>query len=707
MNTSAFRIEPHVGLKRSYKLDQLSYFCESCPRHRYSTDRGSLHYKLNEGVYHYFTLMINGQSPNSEFAGTYDYNDISCHDCPYGAKCDSRIRALPNFWGYKTNGAISFQQCPNGYCCSSAKCPSYNTCASHRAGVLCSQCEPGYAEALFSSKCVPSASCGPLWIWPFSAAMGMLYAAFLFFQKDVRDFIFTRPMEWDDLKCCANRASQTEYKMCKKDGQDKYDNSSNSLDGENGENGRRRSSAGSELPQQNGDILEHLAQPEDATNQHTYATNIDEQNINKMATYPGDQNEGIKTDEPTVPTPANRDMGAIYLIIIMYYFQDAQLFHVQTASSVPENYYYATTKVILMGLFKFRLEVAHFVDNVCLVPGLSASFKLLTRTLLVPYVLVLFGVIYVQYMCLVRLRGGSKEVRDKRIETFLSRLCTGFMLSLMFTYQRLATTTFKLLNCVPVGDHHVLFIDGSVRCYEPWQYGVIAYAMCCIVPFCGVLLLGPNMLKEGRISLPTFFTACLVPLPFVLTWTVIRVSRRTCCFAATTASSSPSHNNSVDSPHKQVVLKVLQGPFKELSSRLFGPVCWAGVLILRRLILVLLFTFITHSLIRIIGMLLVCFFVLLQHVHVQPYNDVSVNVAGSASVSALMLVGGINLVRAGFEVAEYVPQGPNAQLMVVMQATENVMMLWLPAAIMGLVTVGFITKILFTLARSCKNKGGG
>jgi predicted outer membrane repeat protein len=34
------------GLVRSYKMDQLSYFCESCPRNKYSLDAGFLNYRF-------------------------------------------------------------------------------------------------------------------------------------------------------------------------------------------------------------------------------------------------------------------------------------------------------------------------------------------------------------------------------------------------------------------------------------------------------------------------------------------------------------------------------------------------------------------------------------------------------------------------------------------------------------------------------------
>ncbi len=44
-NASIYGIQED-GLMRSYKMDQLSYFCESCPRNKYSLDYGYLNYRF-------------------------------------------------------------------------------------------------------------------------------------------------------------------------------------------------------------------------------------------------------------------------------------------------------------------------------------------------------------------------------------------------------------------------------------------------------------------------------------------------------------------------------------------------------------------------------------------------------------------------------------------------------------------------------------
>jgi len=64
----------------------------------------------------------------------------------------------------------------------------------------------------------------------------------------------------------------------------------------------------------------------------------------------------------------------------------------------------------------------------------------------------------------VEIRGD--EVLGGSTSRFSISLTTAFVLALLFTYQKLATTSFKLLNCVPIGERHVLFIDGTVDCYQ-------------------------------------------------------------------------------------------------------------------------------------------------------------------------------------------------------------------------------------------------
>ena len=651
-NTSAYGVSD-FGLMRSHKMDQLSYFCESCPRNKYSLDYGFLNFSLVYTSFSYFTLLINGTQPSAAYNGTYTYHDIQCLECPYGARCQNGITAVPNFWGYKRGvSRVEFQHCPRGYCCSSTQCPDYNTCATHRTGTLCGRCEDDYSEALFSSQCVPNNNCSSTWLWPLALISGLMYFLFLLFQKDIRDLIFASTMSWKELPCCKKTVSYDGNNM----GDDtltnplQQDNECDALDNEPESNGVKR-------------------------NNNIKALESDEEDDSK-------------------PPP---DTGASFLIILFYYFQDAQLLHIHTVFALAEGHNKSMIKTILSGLFKFRLELFQFVDKVCFLSHIQPHMKLLIQVIMVPYVLFQFGIVYFFYQCNQKVKRKSVQSpsltgKQEAPSKWASRLATGFVLSLLFTYQKLATTCFNLLNCVPVADDMVLYIEGTITCYEIWQYAVMAYVGACIVPFCLTLLLGPGLLKDGLISLPQFFCACICPAPFLIYWVFIRLKLK---------GQRPNTDSLHLSTEGQAVISILQGPFKETESELFGPTCGQGVLIGRRLILVILYTFVNDPLIRMLCMMLVCFIVLLHHVHVLPFKDTKGNFAGSTSAAALLVMGVINLVRAGFEAAEYTPQGPNEILMYVFEEVEDVLMLWFPLGVMIIVFVSLGVKFTMTFISCC------
>ena len=181
-NTSSYGVMPH-GLMKSYKLDQLSYFCESCPRNKYSLDFGYLNYSLRFTADTYYTLLVDGQHPKPAYSGSYYYHDIVCKTCPYGGKCLQGISAVPNFWGYATPDGVRFQRCKQGYCCATSDCKGYNLCKAHRTGTLCGECEEGFSEAMFTTDCVPNDRCDPMVGWPVMASSALMYFIFPAFPE--------------------------------------------------------------------------------------------------------------------------------------------------------------------------------------------------------------------------------------------------------------------------------------------------------------------------------------------------------------------------------------------------------------------------------------------------------------------------------------------------------------------------------------------
>lgn len=371
-NTSAYGVAEQ-GLKRSYKLDQLSYFCESCPQNKYSLDYGFMNYSLTYfSDFAYYTILINGSKPRKPYKGSFYYHDIECMDCPYGGKCHEGISSVANFWGYLDKGHIKFQHCPKGYCCTSKDCDDYNTCAENRMGTLCGACNDGYSEALFSPQCVPDDNCNPTFLYPVALLSGMLYALFLLFQKDMRDMMFMNTISCKDLPL-----KRRKYEANHVNTQDESSRS----------------------PLQGFGELDNIVT--DSEMEPDGMTSLTEEDIETKNNNRKPEEEEEEVDE-SIPAEAAAqeappDTGASFLIILFYYFQDAQLLHIKTVFAVSESKSRGMIKQILSGLFKFRVELFQFMDTVCFISGITPVDKLLYKALLVPYVIIQFGVMYMVY----------------------------------------------------------------------------------------------------------------------------------------------------------------------------------------------------------------------------------------------------------------------------------------------------------------------
>lgn len=306
--------------------------------------------------------MINGDSANRRFTGSYKYEDIECLQCPYGAQCSQGApEAQPNFWGYSYQAGIKFQLCPNGYCCSEVKCPQFNACAHLRRGRLCGRCIDNHTEALFSPTCVRNETCGPLWIWFFLPVYGILFVLFLLYQKDIRDFIFSVPPPTITV----------------------------------------------EVPKSNG-----MAAAED----ESALERLKKDKSEKERYSDGEDNEiEVQTENKDSQEPPP-DIGATFLIIVLYFFQDAKLLYVHTVDNADSNPIYSMLKHIFIGLLQFRMNELATVSNlnkVCLLPGLKPVYKQLSQAVVVPFVISLFLFIFLINRCF------SKS------SFFLSRLSTG------------------------------------------------------------------------------------------------------------------------------------------------------------------------------------------------------------------------------------------------------------------------------------------
>ena len=378
----------------------------------------------------------------------------------------------------------------------------------------------------------------------------------------------------------------------------------------------------------------------------------------------------------SVETQDQKDEGGMFLIILFYYFQDAAIIHIKTIYVNSDSAVVNSIKQIVGSIFKFRIDLLHLAKSMCAVTGLTPARKIVFKLLFVPTVLFILIFVYV----LSANREKRKRNRYWKVWNLLARRAAlAIMFAILFSYQKLSISLFQLVNCVTINNNSVLFIDGEVECYTPSQIIVFFKLVCTICPFSFYISLFPALMKHGYISLAEFFMGCLFPLPMAIYWAI---------------KYGLAKLDKVEPSHDAVsVYKLLQGPYREFDlPGIFRYTCWSGVLLIRRLCLILAATFIKDVIIRLAVMMAVCQIALLHHVLVKPCKERRGNVAGTVSSSALLTVCTVNFLRAAYESAEYVPEGPNFTLMKVLDQVENSLLIWIPL-------VGVVTIILILIGR--------
>ena len=371
-----------------------------------------------------------------------------------------------------------------------------------------------------------------------------------------------------------------------------------------------------------------------------------------------------------------KDGSGIFLILLFYYFQDASIIQFTPLYTKGDSSLVSSAKKVVGGLFKFRLDVLHLAKNVCAFSDLTPVLKATIKLLFVPALCGVLFAIYVIAQCI------SKRRDSSRLWQALSRRAViALMLALLFSYQKLASTLFRLVYCVPVLDSKVLLMDGNIECFQHWQIYVIIYLATCIIPFSIYVAFMPAHFADGTLSTEAFFVGCLFPTPVILYCVYRKLYIR--------INSVPTRTN--PNRHLDSVHKILQGPYRDLKIPLTNwPYCWSGILLGRRLLLILINTFIPDIVTAKVLMLAVTLISLLNHVIVQPCIERRANIAGTLSCIALMMVAIINMFRACFEGMETVPTGSSLLLSKWLDSVENCLLLWIP-----LVGIGIVILVLF------------
>ena len=311
-------------------------------------------------------------------------------------------------------------------------------------------------------------------------------------------------------------------------------------------------------------------------------------------------------------------------------------------------------------------------------------------------------------------RSGERSGNSK--SSFPQRVASAFTCISLLMYASSAQLCLSLLHCVSIGDNQVLFLDGNIKCYQTFQYFLLAYMISSILPFCLVPVLGSYLLKSGQIGVKQFCVACIFPLPFCCFWLYLLLKNCRCGNQGTyntieesdnavgsqqssneTQILGSDENENTSQSTESAILKVLLGSFRPQQAFMCFPsshIPWEGFLILRRLILIIALTFVYDVQLKLFLALTLCVAILILHMLVNPFQIKRDNVLESFSLGTHVVLCGLTLIKALYYGEDY---SSFSERFPVLNVIENIVIVAPLSIIMIVVILSIAIKLVFGL----------
>eukprot|EP00112_Aurelia_sp_Birch-Aquarium-sp1_P021367 Seg5741.1 transcript_id=Seg5741.1/GoldUCD/mRNA.D3Y31 product="hypothetical protein" protein_id=Seg5741.1/GoldUCD/D3Y31 len=629
----SFDSNQHYGI--AILIDNISQFL--CPVGSQILEKNVKYSKIEVKGFTNFALYcipcpINHYNLNKSILTSYARENARCERCPPGGKCQSGIiKARDNFWGQLNNktNLIKFFMLPSGYGCKKSQCQSYYSCAANRKGILCGECEKSYSESMLSSRCIANRDCQVKKFWITAFVLVIAYILFFLYKKDLIMILKTKVLSFHvPSLSCKNEEDCIHEDMISNDQfQDGY--------------------------------MECNDVPE-----------------NEM------RNEEIINDEQ------DQNFFAGFLKIIFYFYQIEKLL-ISYEDEIKNNFIQGL-KTTVSSFFNFHFLTGSGSGSMAC-PSLHATpvTNVLTRALLL---LIMFGLLGLSYLVnkgfyLIK-KAWKKDGNVQEHKGFCDRVLMSAFEVVLLSYALIAKIVFSLLTCVSIGDVHVLYMQGNIRCYHTYQYALIAIGMTWVLPFCLLIFCLPTSIDREFIGRWSIFGACLFPMPFVV-YLVMKLI---------TGKQSNGEEPVVKDSVCKAILKNLTGSFKCISKQ---SMHWEGFYLLRRLILVSAYSFIKDPIYKSYTIQVIQILILVHHVNVKPFKSKVLNVLETISLSILVLISGMN----SFAIFVYThgihEEGDYLMLLKVFAWIRLVAILFIPAVIGCIVAVLVTVKLLIVLCIIC------
>ena len=561
-------------------------------------------------------LYIPGRGEYNTYHSNETYSSSDPKACPIpGGNCTKGLRPLDGYWGplIETESA-RFIKCVPEFCCTGSDCVDNTSCnyEAHRTGILCTECNAGYSESMFSEICVPDNECGNHWV------LILIIASIIFVV--ILSVLGVLPLV-------------TKY----------YG------------------------------LLMLISKGIKEMSGQTRARDLGPVRRNpRIQVFGGHTADG--GDIPEIEDIENETHGeaekararAIFItcvVLIFYYSQDVTLYHVDlTPYHFPFLYRFMNIRTIRK-VYSLNVGALETIAKItCIVKNLSPIGKVLLNISVYPLIYLTFGLVY---LALILFKFSRRPHNTCERSCQIKRnLATGFVLIAMLAYQKITAAVLRLVNCVEV-HKYVLLIDSNTECSQTKLFWV--YIIFCLIPFPLYLMFVIGKLAKKRLSITAFNFGLVLPGVFFIHWVVTfawsvfhaRILKRN-RVKQNESESLLRDDSTEDTPSQHYVslsevdheVRPESGKCHELNEELChhvqggcykvymqGCFNWAGFALLLRMILVFFSVFIHDPVSRIGAMLLVSFLSFASHAIIRPCQSVALNVIAILCQGAIVVVG--------------------------------------------------------------------
>ena len=675
------------GVKRnSYNSNgRISVSCNPCPLNEYSLMSGSLSLSHENGM-----------------VETLKENSVHCYHCKYGGVCSKgSIRAQANYYGYKTGARkeeVHFISCPVGYCCKGNNCKKFNSCQANRRGELCGKCKKGLSENVINANCIETSKCTDDWFWWIYIPCGVIYILSFMYLDKISQFVKHQLIWWDNKIHLRHDLAEYDIIDVEELGEQvTNDNVSGDTNEKNMPHKRTINSIYDRHNEENDDINQPQASSTECTNKDIF-----------NQTKKGVRGPDIFTD---------------ILNLSFYFYQMFILLRMR--ESIVLTQILMGLKSLYSSIFTLSIE-GHNSFLLCPIPRLNAIGKMLLMKSFTLYILCLLLVFHMIIYLVQRIY--EKDVdTQKSVIVFSVRLKVATIQIILIGYATLTTTSLTLLNCVPVNNKSVLLLDGTVECYEWWQFIIFVFFVLWIIPFPFIMVYSLVHLKKEIIDYRSFILVWVVPMFYILYILCSKCVRYTCKYTTSSAKQKATISREQTSGLSEEKLSVreilfrLESPFKgdcnhflkdemtytKQPAPLHEPAFWQGAMIGRRLALILVMTFINAPVSRLYCALFLCIIYLIHQVYYRPYVKKEANLFEIMTSAILIIFCSMNLFFAYSYVSDITPEAADEHLTIIFRVFEAAILVFIPTVVMVILIVLVITRIctlIFKCIKTCVQK---